>query len=57
MELCNGGEGIGYHVEVCYDARHCPLCDIRRDLREKISGLREEIAEKEKQISKLEAQP
>ena len=44
MNLCDND-----HQEVCYEARHCPICTLREDLRR-------EITELEEKVEKLEAQ-
>jgi len=45
MELCSGGRDE--HEEICYNSRYCPLCELRKDLKDEIERLRKEIVELE----------
>lgn len=38
MRLCSSG-----HEEVCYDARHCPACEVVDELNGKIAELEEKL--------------
>jgi len=47
MELCSDErDGHDGHDEICYDARMCPVCSVRSDLKsaeEKIDDLNKQI--------------
>ena len=40
MDLCSEG-----HPEICFTARECPLCKVRRELREELDEARREARE------------
>ena len=45
MNLCNGGKGRDSHDEICFETGHCPLCDMRKELREEILEMQNIISE------------
>ena len=54
MEICRGGKGVTSHLEVCYEEKGCPLCEIRDELMGEIADLKGEIANMERTIESLE---
>lgn len=42
MNLCSGGRGTNSHDEICHEGSGCPLCEMREELREKITNLETE---------------
>jgi hypothetical protein len=49
MNLCSDG-----HDEVCYETRHCPVCEIKDDLNIQIEKLESQIGDIE--VKLLDAQ-
>ena len=48
MEICSDK-----HDEVCFEVRLCPVCDIRKDLKDEFKELEKELESVEKEIDSL----
>lgn len=51
MNLCDDG-----HEEVCYDSRHCPVCEIIKDNKDLTERLTDELKELATLATSLEEQ-
>ena len=49
MNLCSEG-----HDEVCYESRHCPVCEVRDDLNIEIETLKSNIGDLEVKVIVLQ---
>jgi len=44
------------HDEVCYEGRHCPACEVRKEKNAEISELKDKIADLEGEVADLAEQ-
>jgi hypothetical protein len=51
MNLCDDD-----HDEVCFDSRHCPVCEIIKDNKDYVEKLQDEIGDLTQQLSDAEAE-
>lgn len=51
MNLCDDG-----HDEVCFDSRHCPVCEIIKDNKDYVEKLQDEIGDLTQQLTDAEAE-
>jgi inorganic pyrophosphatase len=51
MNLCDDG-----HDEVCFDSRHCPVCEIIKDNEDYTERLQDEIKDLRQQLTDAETE-
>ena len=51
MNLCSED-----HEEVCYESKHCPACEVRKEKDGEISELKDKIADLEGEVADLAEQ-
>lgn len=51
MNLCDDG-----HEEVCFDGRHCPVCEIIKDYECTLEGFKDEIKDLTQQLTDAECE-
>lgn len=51
MNLCDDG-----HEEVCFDSRHCPVCEIIKDYDDHVKTLKETVEDLTQQLTDAETE-